>query len=95
MLVTNYTSGLSCSEGPGFTFLIHSAHPQTRPVVFIIFTQTSVRTSVPTFQNIANYNKRRLKIMITTGGTVGLAEGIIDDTCLVVIHSWTDTMFER
>ena len=27
--------------------------------------------------------KYRLKIMIATGGTVGLAEGIIDETCLV------------
>ena len=32
-------------------------------------------------------NKRHVKIMITTGGTVGLAEGIIGDTCLVVFTS--------
>ena len=34
------------------------------------------------FQNIAKQNKSRVKF-ITTGGTVGLAEGIVDDTCLV------------
>ena len=60
--------------------LIHSADPQTRPVVIIIFTQISVRT----FQNIAKQNKRRVKIMITSDGTVGLAEWIIDD---FVFHS--------
>ena len=59
--------------------LIHSADPQTRPVVIIIFAQISVCT----FQNIAKQTKRRVKIMNTTGGTVGLAEGIIDDTCFV------------
>ena len=40
-------------------------------VMIIILAQISVR-------NIAKQNKRRVKIMITTGGTVGLAEGIID-----------------
>ena len=39
-----------------------------------------VRSS--TFQNIATQNKRRLKIMITTGGTMNLVEWIIDETCL-------------
>ena len=40
--------------------------------------------SVPTFQNIAKQNKCRLKIMIAiSGGTVGLAEWIIDDTYLI------------
>ena len=28
-------------------------------------------------------NKSRLKILIATGGTMSLTEGIIDDTCLV------------
>ena len=32
--------------------------------------------------HFSKYRKRRVKIMITTGETVGLAEGIIDDTCL-------------
>ena len=63
--------------------LIHSADPQTRPVVIIIFEQIYVRTSVPTFQIIAKQNKRHVKIVVTTGETVGLAEGIIDDICIV------------
>ena len=41
----------------------------------------SVRPSVPTFQNLAKQNKART--MFATGETVGLAEWIIDDTCLV------------
>ena len=45
--------------------------------------------SVLTFQNIAKQNKHRMKIMIATGGIVGLAEGIIDDTCLVLNVSIT------
>ena len=49
-------------------FLIHSADPQSRPVVIIIFSH--VRPSVPT------------KTMFTTGETVGMAEWIIDDICL-------------
>ena len=51
----------------------------TRSVMSTIFPQISVRIS----QNIAKQNKRRVKIMITTGGTVGLSEGIIDDTCIL------------
>ena len=71
----------------GFVFwplqfkLIHSADLQTRTVVIIIFGQISVRPSVPSFQ--ISKNKSCVKIMITTGGIVGLAEGIIDDTCFV------------
>ena len=45
------------------------------------------RKSVITFQSIAKQNKRRLKIMIANGGTVGLDEGIIDDTCLVLFYN--------
>ena len=36
--------------------------------------------SVPTFQNLAKQNHFQMKVMITTGINVGLAEGIIDDT---------------
>ena len=43
-----------------------------------------VRKAVPTFQTIAKQNKHRVvKIMITNVGTVGLTEGIIDNTYLV------------
>ena len=42
------------------------------------------RPSVPTFQNLAKQNKFQAKTMFTTGENVGLAEWIIDDTCLVL-----------
>ena len=72
------------------TFLIHSADPQLRPVAIIVFihvVRTSVRTSVrPHFQKLAKKNIFPVKkTMFTTGETVGLAEWIIDDTCLVSI----------
>ena len=40
----------------------------------------SVLTSVPTFQNFAKRNNFQVRIVIATGGTVGLAEWIIDDS---------------
>ena len=56
-------------------FLIHEADPPlSLPVVIIVF--------VPTFQN-----KLQAKTMLATGETVGLAEWIIDDICLVLIGS--------
>ena len=63
--------------------LIHSDDPQSRPEVIIVFAHV-VRSSVCTctFQNLANRNK--FQAMFTTGETVGLAEWIIDDTCLVL-----------
>ena len=54
----------------------------TGPVGSDHYFRTDFRPYV-TFQNLAKQNKCRVKIMITIGGTVGLAEGIIDDTCLV------------
>ena len=38
--------------------------------------------SVPTFQNLAKQNK--VKTILAAGETVGQAEWIIDDTCLVI-----------
>ena len=58
--------------------LIHSAHPQVGIIIFV-----HVYPS-PLFK-ISQKTKRRMKIMIPTGGTVVLAERIIDDTCLVSI----------
>ena len=55
--------------------LIHEADPQSRPVVITIFTK-SVRPSVPKLQNQAT---------ITTGRDCGLAEWIIDESCLVYV----------
>ena len=46
-----------------------------------------VRASISTFQNLAKQNKVQVRTVIATGGTVGLAEGIIDDTHLMyIIH---------
>ena len=42
------------------------------------------RPYVPTFRNLAEQNKFQVKTMFTTGEIVGLAEWIIDDTCLVL-----------
>ena len=64
------------STPPQTQILIHSADPQSRP------DNLSVRTSVPTFQNLAKQNKFQPKTKFTTGETVGLAEWIIDDTNL-------------
>ena len=64
--------------------LIHSADPQSRPVGIIVFAHV-VRTSVPTFQNLAKQNKT--KTMSAIGQTVGLVEWIIDDACLVFTTS--------
>ena len=43
------------------------------------------RSFVPTFQNLTNQNKIQVNIVLTTGGTVGLAEWIIDNSFLVNI----------
>ena len=40
----------------------------------------SVRPSVPTFQNLTKQNNFQARIVIAAGGTVGLAEWIIDDS---------------
>ena len=56
----------------------------TVPVVIIISHVVYVRPFAPTFQNLAKQNNFQVRIvMIAIGGTLGMAEGIIDDTCLV------------
>ena len=57
---------------------IHSADPQSRPVVIIVFHMSSVRP------HFSKQNKFKAKTMFATGETVGLAEWIIDDTFLVL-----------
>ena len=56
--------------------LIHEADPKSLPVVVTIFTR-GVCSFVPTFQILANQNNVQVS---ATGGTVGLAEWIIDGT---------------
>ena len=58
--------------------------PLSRPVVITIFTH--VRSSVHNIQNLVKSNKFQMKIVIVTGETLSLAEGIIDNnTCFVII----------
>ena len=58
---------------------------QSWPEVTTFFTHV-VRLSVrPRFHNLAKRNNMQLRIVIATGGIVGLAEGIIDDSCLVIL----------
>ena len=38
------------------------------------------RPSIPTFKNVLKQNKFQVRIVIATGGSVGLAERIIDGT---------------
>ena len=58
--------------------LFHSANPQSRSVVIIVFTH--VVSPSPLFK----YSKtKQQKTMVVTGDTMGLAEWIIDGTCLL------------
>ena len=71
------------SQAGTLELLIHSAEPQSRPIVISVFAHV-VRFYVrPQFsksrKNITNFKRKQF----TTGETVGLAKWIIDDTCLV------------
>ena len=44
---------------------------------YLVYVRPSV---LPTFKNLAKQNKFQVRIVIVTGGTVCLAEGVIDDT---------------
>ena len=59
--------------------------PLGRPTVIVYahVVRPLVRTFIQTFQNLAKQNKFQAKTMFTTGETVGIAEWIMDDTCLV------------
>ena len=68
-------------------FLIHSANPQSRPVVIIVFAHVvSPYVRPTTFQNIAKQNKFQAKTMFTTGENVGLAEWIIEARNILFLH---------
>ena len=67
--------------------LIHKADPQSWPEVITIFARV-VCTSVlpyilPTYRNRTEQNTFQVKIVIATGGTVGLAWWIIDCTLVL------------
>ena len=59
--------------------------PRGQPTV----TAGSDRPSVPTFQTLTKQNNFQVTIVITHGGTMGLAERIIDDTDLMFIYFQT------
>ena len=52
--------------------------------MIIVFAHV-VRPPVPTFQNLAKQNNFQAKTMFTTDETLGLAEWIIDDTCILLL----------
>ena len=66
-----------------FVFFIHSANPKSRPVGIIVFAHV-VRPSVRPSTLFKSSKTKQQKTMFATGVTMGLAELIIDDTCLVV-----------
>ena len=65
--------------------MIHEADPQSRPVVITIFTHNVCPYVRPVtyFQNLAKRNRFQM-IAIAIGGIVGLAEGIINDTHILL-----------
>ena len=63
-----------------FDQLIHTAGSDRCFHLCFPYVCPSVRTSVPTFRKLAKQNN---VLMFTTGEIVGMAEWIIDDTCLV------------
>ena len=75
-----YSSCQTFLSSSSSSILIHSANPQSRPVEIIVFTHV-VRLSL-FFKKLAKQKKFQV---IATGKTVGLAEWIIDDICLVSV----------
>ena len=66
---------------------LDSFDPLGRPTVTAGSHDHCFRTccpSVPIFQNLAKQNKFQVRRVIANGGTVGLAEWIIEDTSLVM-----------
>ena len=81
-------------RGENHSVLIHSANPKSRPVGIIVFAHvvcSSVRPS-PLFKS----RKTKLqKTMFSTGVTMGLAEWIIADTCLVFVIFSLDILYKN
>ena len=68
--------------------MVHEAYPQSRPRPVVIIVSAHVVRSYVRLH--FSQNKFQAKTMFATGETVGLAEWIIDDTCLVSISSFRD-----
>ena len=68
------------------SFLIHSANPQPRPVGIIVFAHVVYPYVRPHFSKSSK--TKQAKTTFATGMTVGLAEWIIDDICLVYYYAW-------
>ena len=70
------------------SILIHENDPQSQPVVITVFAR-GVRTSVPTFQNLAKQNKFQARIVITIDEDYGSCDsGWVDhwwQECLVSV----------
>ena len=67
--------------------LIHSANPKSWPVGIIVFAHVVRTSSVRPSPLFKSRKTEQQKTMFATGVTMGLAEWIIDDTCLVVFVS--------
>ena len=63
--------------------LIHLANPKSRPVGIIVFAHV-VRPSVRPSPLFKSRKTKQQKTMLATVVTMGFAEWIIDDTCLVL-----------
>ena len=70
--------------------LIHSANPKSRPVGINVFAHV-VRPS-PLFKS---RKTKQQKTMFATGVTMGLAEWIINDTCLLIEYFWTFSYLQK
>ena len=61
-----------------WVLLFHESDPQSQPVVITIFARVVCPSVRPLFK--ISQNQVQVRIVITTGGTVGLARWIIADT---------------
>ena len=68
-----------------FEYLIHSAAPQSRPVVIIVFTHVVRPYLRPHFSKSNKTKQISSENNVTAGKMVCLTEWIIDDACLVIL----------
>ena len=72
-------ANISCTKKTNSGLLIHEADPLSQPVGIIVTCRPFVRP------HFSKQNKFQAKTMFAIGNTVGLAEWIIDNTCLVFL----------